>query len=139
MTLPALSRTSDQFPGSAADAAVLVIPEISDSTESLNGYPGLTESLQGIGFTGSASAFTRAYAPEVTTLPFAVVGVGRAPDAQAVRNAVGAALRSLTGFETVSVALGPGLEEFAAAAADGAVLGAYRFCLLYTSPSPRDS
>ncbi|CAN7352468.1 leucyl aminopeptidase [Microbacterium foliorum] len=127
MTLPALSRTSDQFPGSAADAAVLVIPEISDSTESLNGYPGLTESLQGIGFTGSASAFTRAYAPEVTTLPFAVVGVGRAPDAQAVRNAVGAALRSLTGFETVSVALAPGLEEFAAAAADGAVLGAYRF------------
>lgn len=127
MTLPALSRTSDQFPGSAADAAVLVIPEISDSTESLNGYPGLTESLQGIGFTGSASAFTRAYAPEVTTLPFAVVGVGRAPDAQAVRNAVGTALRSLTGFETVSVALAPGLEEFAAAAADGAVLGAYRF------------
>ncbi|WP_311257121.1 leucyl aminopeptidase [Microbacterium sp. WCS2018Hpa-9] len=127
MTLPALSRTSDQFPGSAADAAVLVIPEISDSTESLNGYPGLAESLQGIGFTGSASAFTRAYAPEVTTLPFAVVGVGRTPDAQGVRNAVGAALRSLTGFETVSVALAPGLEGFAAAAADGAVLGGYRF------------
>jgi leucyl aminopeptidase len=127
MTLPALSRTSDQFPGSAADAAVLVIPEISDSAESLNGYPGLAESLQGIGFTGSASAFTRAYAPEVTTLPLAVVGVGRTPDASAVRNAVGAALRSLTGFETVSVALAPGLEEFAAAAAEGAVLGGYRF------------
>lgn len=127
MTLPALSRTSDHFPGSAADAAVLVIPEISDSTESLNGYPGLAESLQGIGFTGSASAFTRAYAPAVTTLPFAVVGVGRAPDAQAVRNAVGTALRSLTGFETVSVALAPGLEDFAVAAAEGAVLGGYRF------------
>ncbi|MDN3443859.1 leucyl aminopeptidase [Microbacterium sp. APC 3901] len=127
MTLPALSRTSDHFPGSAADAAVLVIPEISDSAEPLHDYPGLADSLQGIGFTGSASAFTRAYAPEVTTLPLAVVGVGRTPDARSVRNAVGAALRSLTGFETVSVALTPGLEEFAAAAAEGAVLGGYRF------------
>ena len=127
MTLPALSRTSDQFPGSAADAAVLVIPEISDSTESLSDYPGLADSLAGIGFTGSASAFTRVYAPEVTSLPFAVVGVGRAADASAVRNAVGAALRSLTGFESVALALAPGLEDFADAAAEGAVLGGYRF------------
>lgn len=127
MTLPALSRTSDQFPGSAADAAVLVIPDISDSTESLSEHPGLADSLQGIGFTGSASAFARVYAPEVTALPFAVVGVGRTPDASAVRNAVGTALRSLTGFATVSLALAPGLEEFADAAAEGAVLGGYRF------------
>ncbi|WP_091233873.1 leucyl aminopeptidase [Microbacterium sp. 3J1] len=127
MTLPALSRTSDQFPGSAADAAVLVIPEISDSAESLVDYPGLADSLTGTGFTGSASAFARVHAPEVTALPFAVVGVGRTPDALAVRNAVGTALRSLTGFATVSVALAPGLEQFADAAAEGAVLGGYRF------------
>lgn len=127
MTLPALSRTSDQFPGSAADAAVLVISDISDSAESLSGHPGLADSLQGIGFTGSASAFTRVYAPEVTTLPFAVVGVGRTPDASAVRNAVGAALRTFTGFETVSVALAPDLEQFVDAAAEGAILGGYRF------------
>ncbi|MFJ4225213.1 leucyl aminopeptidase [Microbacterium sp. NPDC089695] len=127
MTLPALSRTTDQFPGSAADAAVLVIPEISDSTEPLSGYPGLAESLAGVGYSGSASAFTRVHAPDITSLPFAVVGVGRTPDAAAVRNAVGTALRALTGFETVSVALAPGLEDFAAAAAEGAVLGGYRF------------
>ena len=127
MTLPALSRTSDQFPGSAADAAVLVIPDITDSTESLSDHPGLADSLRGIGFTGSASAFTRVYAPEVTGLPFAVVGVGSTPDTSAVRDAVGAALRSLTGFDTVSVALAPGLEQFADAAAEGAVLGGYRF------------
>lgn len=127
MTLPALSRTTDQFPGSAADAAVLVIPEISDSVEPLSGYPGLAEALKGVGYTGSASAFTRVHAPETTTLPFAVVGVGTGPDAAAVRNAVGAALRGLTGFETVSLALAPGLESFADAAAEGAVLGGYRF------------
>ncbi|HZU94744.1 MAG TPA: leucyl aminopeptidase, partial [Microbacterium sp.] len=65
MTLPALSRTTDPFPGSAADAAVLVVPDISDSTESLAAYPGLAESLGAIGFTGAASAFTRVYAPDV--------------------------------------------------------------------------
>ncbi|GAT73264.1 leucyl aminopeptidase [Microbacterium hydrocarbonoxydans] len=127
MTLPVLSRTSDQFPGSAADAAVLVVPDISDSAESLAGFPGLVESLQGVGFTGAASAFTRVHAPEVTAVPFAVVGAGAAPTALAVRNAVGAALRTLTGFGTVSLALAPGLEEFADAAAEGAALGGYRF------------
>ena len=127
MTLPALSRTSDQFPGSAADAAVLVVPDISDSAESLAGFPGLADSLQGIGFTGGASAFARVHAPQVTTVPFAVVGAGKTPNALAVRNAVGAALRTLTGFATVSVARAPGLEEFADAAAEGAVLGGHRF------------
>ncbi|WP_144872581.1 leucyl aminopeptidase [Microbacterium sp. 1.5R] len=127
MTLPALTRTSEQFPGSAADAAVLVISEITESGDDLASYPGLVEALRGVGFTGSASAFTRVYAPQVTALPFAVVGTGKDPDAVAVRNAVGTALRSLTGFDTVSVALAPGLDQHARAAAEGAVLGGYRF------------
>ncbi len=127
MTLPVLSRTSDQFPGSAADAAVLVVPDLSDSPESLSGFPGLADALAGVGFTGAASAFTRVYAPEVTSLPLAVVGAGKAADASAVRAAVGAALRTLTGFETVSVGLAPEVAGFAAAAAEGAVLGGHRF------------
>ncbi|WP_407358198.1 leucyl aminopeptidase [Microbacterium sp. LTA6] len=127
MTLPVLSHTTDPFPGSTADAAVLVVPDLSDSTESIGAFSGLAEALNGIGFTGAASAFARVYAPEVTALPFAVVGAGKTPNAAAVRNAVGTALRTLTGFETVSVALAPGIEEFAGAAAEGAVLGGYRF------------
>ena len=127
MTLPALSRTTDPFPGSAADAAVLVVPDISDSIESLAAYPGLAESLAAVGFTGAASAFARVYAPDVTSVPLAVVGTGASPTAAAVRNAVGAALRTLTGFETVSLSLASGLEGFADAAAEGAVLGGHRF------------
>lgn len=127
MTLPALSRSSDPFPGSAADAAVLVVPDLSDSADALSSFPGLADSLAAIGFTGAASAFARVYAPEVTDLPFAVVGAGSTPTAMSVRNAAGAALRSLTGFETVSLALAPGVEEFADAAAEGAVLGGHRF------------
>ncbi|WP_435745094.1 leucyl aminopeptidase [Microbacterium sp. PMB16] len=127
MTLPVLSHTLDTFPGSAADAAVLVVSDLSASPESLTGYPGLADALAGIGFTGSASSFVRVYAPEVTSLPFAVVGAGASADEAAVRTAVGAALRSLTGFDHVALALAPGLEAFAAAAAEGAVLGGYRF------------
>ncbi|GGM51344.1 leucyl aminopeptidase [Microbacterium saperdae] len=126
MTLPVLSHTIDQFPGSAADAAVLVVPDISESASALDGYPGLADILAGIGFTGSASAFARVHAPEVSSVPFAVVGAG-APTAVSVRNAAGAALRVITGFETISLALAPGLESFAAAAAEGAVLGGHRF------------
>jgi leucyl aminopeptidase len=127
MTLPVLSHTTDQFPGSAADAAVLVVPDISESQASLDGYPGLAEILAGIGFTGSTSSFTRVHAPEVSSVPFAVVGTGSKASALTVRNAVGAAVRSFTGFDHLSVALAPGLESFAAAAAEGAVLGGHRF------------
>ncbi|KJQ54678.1 leucyl aminopeptidase [Microbacterium sp. SA39] len=127
MTLPVLSHTTDQFPGSAADAAVLVVPDLSGSAESLDGYPGLADALAGIGFTGSSSSFARVHVPEVTSLPFAVVGTGKAVGETAVRNAVGTALRSLTGFDHVAVALAGGLESYATAAAEGAVLGGYRF------------
>ncbi|MFK0241657.1 leucyl aminopeptidase [Microbacterium sp. NPDC090281] len=127
MTLPVLSHTTDLFPGSAADAAVLVVAALPGSAESLTAYPGLADALAGVGFTGSPGSFTRVYAPEVTSLPFAVVGAGDKPDAAAVRNATGAALRTLTGFEHVAVALAEGLESFAAAAAEGAVLGGHKF------------
>src|SRR5690606_3086230 len=127
MTLPALSHTPEEFPGSAADAAVLVIPDISASADVLETYPGLSEILTGIGFTGGRSSFTRVHAPSVTSLPLAVVGVGAEPTAESVREAVGTAIRTLTGFATVAVGLAPGLNEFAAAAAEGAALGGYRF------------
>lgn len=127
MTLPVLSHTPDQFPGSAADAAVLVVPDLTDSAESLDSFPGLADALAGIGFTGSASSYVRVHAPQVTDLPFAVVGSGASPTADAVRAAVGTAIRTITGFETVSIALAPRLEGFADAAAEGAVLGGHRF------------
>ncbi|WP_300267206.1 leucyl aminopeptidase [Microbacterium sp.] len=127
MTLPAISHTTDSFPGSAADAAVLLVPDTSAYPDGVSAFPGLGEALTGIGFSGSASAFTRVYAPGLTPLPLAVVGVGKDLTASAVRDAAGVALRSLTGFEHVAVGLADGLEAFATAAAEGAVFGAYRF------------
>lgn len=127
MTLPALSHTTDPFPGSSADAAVLVIPDTTAFPEALDAYPGLAEILTGIGFTGAASAFARVHLPSLTSLPFAVVGAGTVADAASVRDAAGVALRTLTGFENVTLGLAQPLEEFAAAAAEGAAFGGYRF------------
>lgn len=127
MTLPAISHTNDPFPGSAADAAVLLVPDTAAYPNALDSYPGLADALTGIGFTGAASAFARVYVPDVTTLPFAVVGVGKTLSTTSVRDAAGVALRTLTGFEDVALALAGGADDFATAAAEGAVFGGYRF------------
>ncbi|WP_417512045.1 leucyl aminopeptidase [Microbacterium sp.] len=127
MTLPALSHTTDPFPGSAADAAVLLVPELEAYPDALDAYPGLKDVLVAIGFTGSASAFARVHLPSFTELPFAVVGAGKVVSAATVRDAAGTALRTLTGFDSVALALAGPLDEFAAAAAEGAVYGGYRF------------
>lgn len=127
MTLPVISHTTDPFPGSAADAAVLVIPSPESVPAAIDGFTGLAQVLEGIGYKGGASAYTRVYAPDVTALPFAVVSAGKSPDATSVREAVATAVRSLTGFTTVAIALAGGLDEFSSAAAEGALLGGYRF------------
>ena len=127
MTLPVISHTSDPFPGSAADAAVLVISDPAATTDALTGYEGLVETLSAIGYKGTASAYTRVHLPAVTTLPLAVVSAGKAPDAASVRDAVATAVRNLTGFATVSIGLASDIEPFADAAAEGALLGGYRF------------
>lgn len=127
MTLPAISHTHDPFPGSAADAAVLLIPETTAYPNALDAYPGLADALSGVGFTGATSSFTRVYLPSVTALPFAVVGVGKTLNAASVRDAAGVALRTLTGFDHVALGLADGLEDFGTAAAEGAIFGGYRF------------
>ncbi|MGF2947955.1 leucyl aminopeptidase [Microbacterium alcoholitolerans] len=127
MTLPVISHTSDPFPGGAADAAVLVIPDPSVAPDALAGFEGLVDMLDSIGFKGAASAYTRVHLPAVTALPLAVVSAGKTPDASAVRDAVATAVRSLTGFAAVSIGFTADLEQYADAAAEGALLGGYRF------------
>ncbi|MGB3377071.1 MAG: leucyl aminopeptidase [Microbacterium sp.] len=127
MTLPVITHTTDPFPGSSAAAAVLVIPDPDGAADALSDHEGLVETLAAIGYKGSASAFARVHLPSFTDLPLAVVSAGAKPTAQTVRDAVATAVRSLTGFTTVSIGFAAGLEQFADAAAEGALLGGYRF------------
>ncbi len=128
MSFPDLVCSPSPIQDAEADALLLALPplEREDSRE-LEGWPGLRDALTAIGFTGAPSSFVRVYAPESTTKPLAVVGTGSAPDAAAIRDAVGTGIRLLTGFETVAIATPLADASLWRAAAEGATLGGYRF------------
>ncbi len=126
MPFPALSHSTAPLQESDAEALVLALPPLEAAAEALTDWPGLAASLTAIGFTGTAGATHRVYAPESTAKPLIVVGTGTAGGAAAIRDAVGAAVRVTTGFDTLAVAA-PGAPDQWRAAAEGAVLGGYRF------------
>ena len=137
MSFPDLEVSTVPIHESDADAILLALPLLdSDSPAALAEWPGVRDALLATGFTGAASSFQRVYAPESTALPLAVVGTGAQPDAAAVRDAVGAGIRMLTGFARVSVAVVGATPELSLAAAEGAALGGYRFSG-YKSESPK--
>ncbi|MET0672149.1 MAG: leucyl aminopeptidase [Microbacterium pygmaeum] len=138
MSFPDLQFSTAPIRESDADAILLAVPALDrDESPALADWPGLREALAGVGFTGSPSSFQRIFAPESSALPLAVVGIGGDPTASAVRDAVGTGIRSLTGFETVAVAV-LGDADFSRPAAEGATLGGYRFDGYKTEqPKPR--
>ncbi|MFE7844928.1 leucyl aminopeptidase [Microbacterium sp. NPDC057407] len=138
MSFPDLAYSDAPIRESDADAILIALPPVEgDAAPDLRGWPGLREALSAIGFSGAPGVLQRVYAPESTTSPLAVVGTGAAPDAAAVRDAVGAALRSLTGFETVAVAAPFADATLWKAAAEGAALGGYRFDGYKSDPPKR--
>jgi leucyl aminopeptidase len=135
MSFPELSSRTDPVTETDADVVLLALPPLDETGDALAGWPGLADTLAAIGFSGAAGALVRVPAPEPLTVPLAVVGTGSAPDAAAVRGSIGAAIRGLTGFETVAVAL-PAAPEAWQAAAEGAALGGYRFAGYKSQPAP---
>ncbi|MFB7891104.1 leucyl aminopeptidase [Microbacterium sp. NPDC056044] len=139
MSFPDLEYRTAPVRESDADLLLLALPPLdAEGSPDLSEWPGLGEALSGVGFTGAAGSWVRVYAPEATTLPLAVVGTGSAPDAATLRDAVGAAIRAITGFATVAVAAPFADPSLWTAAAEGAALGGYRFDGYKTeAPKPR--
>jgi len=127
MTSPALELFTGAPADTNADAVVLVVAGLTDTPEDLSPFSSTHAALTAVGFTGKAGAYARIPAPEIAGVPVAVVSAGAAPDASSVREAAGAALRTLTGFDRVSVLLADAVAGFASPAAEGALLGGYRF------------
>ncbi|HEX5729271.1 leucyl aminopeptidase [Microbacterium sp.] len=128
MSFPDLVFSTAPIRESDADAILLAVPALDpDDTSVLEDWPGLSEALAATGFTGAASSYQRVYAPDSTSLPLAVVGVGANSDAASVRDAVGSGIRQLTGFGTISIAVLAEDPQLWRAAAEGATLGGYRF------------
>lgn len=141
MSFPALAYSDAPIRESDADALLIALPPLEgDDAPDLTDWPGLRDALVATGFTGSAASLQRVYAPESTARPLAVVGTGGAPDAAALRDAVGSAIRSLTGFETIAVAAPFADPLLWSAVAEGAALGGYRFDGYKSeAPKPRAS
>ncbi|MFE1645115.1 leucyl aminopeptidase [Microbacterium sp. P01] len=139
MSFPDLSCTSAPILKSEADAILLALPPLDrEDAPALEGWPGVRDALLAIGFTGAPSSFVRVYAPESTAKPLAVVGTGHAPDAAAVRDAVGTGIRLLTGYTTVAIAVPLADPALWRHAAEGATLGGYRFdAYKREAPAPR--
>ena len=126
MPYPELIVSPTALRDSGADALVLALPPLDHAGEILADWPGLEDSLRGIGFTGAAGNTVRAFAPQSTSTPIIAVGTGSAPDAATLRDAIGAAVRTAVGFAELAVAA-PAADSLWRAAAEGAVLGGYRF------------
>ncbi|GAA1989239.1 leucyl aminopeptidase [Microbacterium pumilum] len=141
MSFPELVYRSDSIRDSDADAILLALPPLDEGDfPVLDDWPGVREAALAVGFTGAPSAILRIHAPESTAKPLAVVGTGTDPDAAALRDAVGAAIRTITGFATIAVAAPVADESLWPAIAEGAGLGGYRFeGYKSEAPKPRAS
>ena len=126
MSVPEIIMSSTPVLDSEADAVLLAVPTVGDDTD-FEAFPGLAGALRSIKFTGSASSFVRVPLAQLTDKPLAVVGLGDDADAAAVRNAVGAGVRSFTDVASLAVAIVGANADTAAAAAEGAALGGYVF------------
>ncbi len=126
MPYPALSVTAVELREVDADAAVLVLPPLSDPWFAAPENEALRAMLERLGFAGALGGYLRVNAPEVFDGPLAVVG-GGTQDAAALRIAAGTGLRQLTGYTAVAVAAPAAGDAAAAALLEGAGLGGYRF------------
>ncbi|WP_350346736.1 leucyl aminopeptidase [Agromyces sp. G08B096] len=138
MTRPRLQlSTSPAAESSAATAVVFAVAASDDSSPRLlddGGFDGLADDLAAVGGTGAAEEITRLPGRSGGPARVLVAGVGATADAASLRLAAGAALRSVTDASDVALALRGVDPELAAAALEGAGLGAYRFTRYRSEP-----
>jgi leucyl aminopeptidase len=132
-------------PGPAGYAATLLLASGAESIAvAFDGK--LTETLAVLGATGAAGEVTKlatlgtVAAPVVLAVGLGAEPTGAAPAPETLRRAAGAAVRALAGADTVALTLPlPDDADTPAAlraAAEGALLGSYRFAGYKTTPQP---
>ncbi|MEV7932315.1 leucyl aminopeptidase [Curtobacterium sp. NPDC089185] len=134
MVRPTLSTTSTTLSDVDADVLVLGVRAGTDG-----GAPAIAPSAAGtpdaladldlgsIGVTGAKDQLVRLPGTGVAAAGIALVGLGTALDAAAVRAAAGSAVRQLPQVSSIALALPTDSAELVEAALEGAALGAYAF------------
>ncbi|MFZ6993707.1 leucyl aminopeptidase [Curtobacterium sp. RRHDQ66] len=134
MVRPTLSTDSSSPSSIAADVLVVGVRPgtdgapatvVSPATGAVAALDGLD--LAAIGASGSKDQLVRIPATGVDASSIALVGLGSATDAAAVRAAAGSAVRQLPQASSIVLALPTDTDELVAAALEGAALGAYSF------------
>lgn len=140
MSFPAVEHRSTPVRETDADAILLLLPPSSSWTPDEEQWPGLSETLEAVGFAGAKGSFQRVHVPSLGGRPLAVVGTGAAPTTAVVREAAGSGIRQFVGFDHVAVHA-PALDPDAwPVIAEGAGLGGYRFeGYKSEAPKPRAS
>ncbi|MCS6560589.1 MULTISPECIES: leucyl aminopeptidase [Curtobacterium] len=137
MVRPTLSTTSSPPEATTADVLVVgVRPGSSGEADStavlaptalgaLDALAGLD--LAAIGVTGAKDQLVRLPATGVGAKSVALIGLGSATGAAAIRAAAGSAVRQLPRVDSITLALPTDSAELVDAALEGAALGAYAF------------
>ena len=130
-----------------ADAVVVGVvqsskgPELADGAEEVGKAYGrkLRPLLATLGVTGKAGEAVKVPTAGTVSSPLLVlVGLGKTPDAVAVRRAAGNAARAVNNAASVALALPAGSPELVRAVAEGYELGAYTFTK-YKKERPKEA
>ncbi|PPL14580.1 leucyl aminopeptidase [Microterricola pindariensis] len=125
---PALVSTESAL---SSEADVLLLAAVSvDGAPVLRApdeFAELGGALAALGFTGAAEQLVRIPATVGAARSIAVVGLGKTVSADSLRGATAAAVRALTGVETVAIAIATADAAEAAAVLEGAGIGSYSF------------
>lgn len=134
MVRPTLSTDSSAPASISADVLVLGVRPGTDGAPATIAPPATTPfsalddiDLAAIGATGAKDQLVRIPAVGVDAQGIALIGLGAATDAAAVRAAAGSAVRQLPLVASIALALPTDTAELVDAALEGAALGAYSF------------
>ncbi|WP_022906471.1 leucyl aminopeptidase [Curtobacterium sp. B18] len=134
MVRPTLSTDSSAPASISADVLVLGVRPGTDGAPATIAPPATTPfsalddiDLAAIGATGAKDQLVRIPAVGVDAQGIALIGLGAATDAAAVRAAAGSAVRQLPLVSSIALALPTDTAELVDAALEGAALGAYSF------------
>ena len=130
MPVPSLALSSAPALSADADVLVLGVTKTDDGARLLSadpGFAGVAAALTQIGATGSADELRRLPAVEGSSMPIALIGLGKEVTPDTLRAAAGAAARQLTGVTRLALALPVASDADAAAVLEGAGIGAYLY------------
>lgn len=109
------------------DVLVVGVRKTPDGPELTTDLAGVADSLSSVGVSGARDELVRLPGSGVSATSIALIGLGDAVDAEALRYGAGSAVRQLTGVDRVVLALPVSTAEEARAALEGAAIASYEF------------